>query len=80
MAPGAKLPYDAPLASDIKSIIRRMLTEELKITAKEVDGHIHFQPMLKDEPLGEPIKIRLKWYRDSGHGGEYFVDGLTMVK
>ena len=79
MAPGPHLPFNSPLGEDIKSIVRKMLQEELTLEHWDGnDGDIIIQLKLGGKELGKALCLGIDWKQDHGHGGGSYVNGLTL--
>jgi len=81
MAPGPKLSSNSPMGKDIKRIVREMIHEELSLVIKKRgNSKVVISMTLHGDPIGEPISIEadLTWYRDHGHGGGDFADGVRL--
>jgi len=73
------LPYTSPKAEDIKSIVREMLKDELKLEYWEGSGgSAIIQLKLGKKEIGKALRISISWEQDHGHGGGSYVNGITL--
>jgi hypothetical protein len=65
---------------DVMNYIREIIKNEVSLDIKKVEEGISLQLKLGPTPIGEKFEIsnHVQWGVDSGHGGERYVDGVTI--
>jgi len=64
----------------VSFIIREIIKNEVSLDIKKMDDGVTLQLKLGETPIGDKFEIRnhVMWKQDRGHGGEDYINGVTI--